>query len=93
MLALSPCEVTRRSASQEILCILCNTFFQYHVHKSKPLVSILCQMNTVHNLTPFFFKIYFNIILPPMRRSPDSFYKELERIYDQFRSTIWKIKI
>jgi hypothetical protein len=35
-----------------------------------PLDSILSQTNAVHILPPYFFKINFNIILPPMPKSP-----------------------
>ena len=31
--------------------------------------SIISQINPVHNLPQYFFKIHFNIILPPMQRS------------------------
>jgi len=35
------------------------------------LDSILSQLNPVHTLTPYSFKIHFNIILPSMSRSPN----------------------
>jgi hypothetical protein len=36
--------------------------FNFRVHKSPSLVSIVSQMNSLHTLTPYF-KIHFNIIL------------------------------
>jgi len=42
----------------------------YHIHNSLPLVLIFSQFNTLHILTPYFFKIHFNIILPTMLTSP-----------------------
>jgi hypothetical protein len=41
----------------------------YSVHKSPPPVPILCQVNLIHTLNPYFPKIHFNIILRSMRRS------------------------
>jgi hypothetical protein len=32
------------------------------IHKSSPVTLILTEMNTAHSLTPYFSKIYFNII-------------------------------
>jgi hypothetical protein len=52
------------SARQEILLLLLNPTAHYHVHKSPPLVSILSQIYPVHNVTPYYFNINFNIILP-----------------------------
>jgi hypothetical protein len=40
------------------------------VHKDPSPAFILCQINTVHIITSYFFKIYFNIILPSTCRSP-----------------------
>jgi hypothetical protein len=50
----SSCETDSDSASQETVI-----FF----HKNLPLDTILKQINTVHILTHYFFKIYFNIIV------------------------------
>jgi hypothetical protein len=41
------------------------------VHKSFLLDPFLSQMNPVHNLTPYFCKIYSDIILPFMPLSPE----------------------
>jgi hypothetical protein len=35
----------------------------YRIHNSTPMTPILSQMNPVHTLKSYFFKIYFNIIL------------------------------
>ena len=47
------------AASQEILHLLLNTEVHDHVHKSLPLVCILCHMNPAHISTPLFFNIHF----------------------------------
>jgi hypothetical protein len=58
-----PCEAKRLSARQEIPRLLWNPIVIYHVHKSPPLVSILSQMNPVHNFRPCFPKIRSNVVL------------------------------
>jgi len=62
-------EINGRSGSQEILCLRYPNV-HYRVHKSLPLDPILSRMNPVHILTPFFFKINFNIIPTSKPRSP-----------------------
>jgi hypothetical protein len=58
-------EADSRSASQEIPHLFCNLQAHYRIHNSPPLVRIPSQMTPVHTLTSHFFKIHFNIILPP----------------------------
>ena len=55
--------------NQEISCILRNLKVHYHVHNSPPLFLILMQMNLNHILPPYFFTVYFNIIVLSMSRS------------------------
>jgi hypothetical protein len=47
-------EANSLSGSQEIPRRLWNSEVRYHVHKSLPLVPILCWMNPVHMFTLFF---------------------------------------
>jgi hypothetical protein len=57
-------EASRFSASQEILCLLWNSKFQYRAHKSPPPGAIISQTNPVHAPTSHFLNINLNIILP-----------------------------
>jgi hypothetical protein len=62
-------ETTGGAATLERLSILWNPKVRYRIHTSSPHVPILLQTNPV-NTTPFYlFKIYFNIIYPPMTLS------------------------
>jgi len=58
--------------SQEITCLLWNPKVHYCVLKILPLDPVLSQMNPVKILTPYFFKIHFNIIFPCIPR-PSNF--------------------
>jgi hypothetical protein len=66
---LSPCETTSCSATLELPNVVWNTKVHYRVHASPPLVSILSQINLVHNIPSDFSKIHFNIVIPPMQKS------------------------
>jgi hypothetical protein len=50
--------------SQEILRILWNLKVHYRVHKGRPLVPNLSQMNPVHSFLLYFPKIQTNIKIP-----------------------------
>jgi hypothetical protein len=63
-------EADSRLICQEIPYLLWNAKVHYHVHKNPPMVPILSQMNLVHILTPYVFKVHFSIILPSMLSSP-----------------------
>jgi hypothetical protein len=56
------------AAGQEIRRLLRNQNARCRFHKSPPLAPILCQMNAIHILTPYFPKIHFNITLPSTPR-------------------------
>jgi hypothetical protein len=47
--------------ANEIPCLSWNPKVHYHAHKSLPLVPRMSHMDSVHTLTPYFFKIHFNI--------------------------------
>jgi len=54
------------SVSQAIDHLLWTLKLHYYVHKSPPQNPIPSNVNPVHTLTSYSFKIYFNIILPSM---------------------------
>jgi hypothetical protein len=62
-------EAISQSDSQEISCQLWSPNVRCRVFKRPPLVPVLSQMNIIQKLTPYFFKKYFNIILPFTPRS------------------------
>lgn len=49
--------------SQQLLMYCRNVLPDYHFCKCLPLASILSYMNPTHNLTPYFVKTHFNIII------------------------------
>jgi len=56
--------------SLQIPHLLWNLKIHYHIQESLPLDPILSQKNPVHTLTPYFFKIHFNITIPSTHVSP-----------------------
>jgi hypothetical protein len=54
-------EANRSSGSQEIPQILCNKKVHYRIHKDPSPISILNQINLVHNFPYHLLKIYLNI--------------------------------
>jgi len=57
-------EANSHSASQEIPRLLRNPKDHYCLHKSRPLVPLLCHVHPVHIFQPYFHKIQSNIIFP-----------------------------
>jgi hypothetical protein len=52
----------------------------YHVHTSKPPVSVLSEMNRFKVLVPYFFEIHFNIIVTSVPRSQVASFKLVFRL-------------
>jgi len=69
----SPSKSNRRTACQEILCLLWDLKVYFSVHKSSPLAFILRQTDPIHALWLYFCKIHSNIILLHTPRSPKWF--------------------
>jgi hypothetical protein len=64
-----PWEANSHSASQEVSRFSRNPKVHYRVQKCLPLDPILGYLISVNILTPYFFKIHFNIILPSVPKS------------------------
>ena len=62
-------DADKSSAIRAVPLILWNTQSYYRVHKIRPLVRILSQINPVHALPTGFFNIPFNTTLPSTPRS------------------------
>jgi hypothetical protein len=60
---LSPSwEAANCAATRELRSILWNPKVYYRVHKSPPLISILSQIDPIHTIPSYLFKIHFNIV-------------------------------
>lgn len=62
-------EVNSRSLRQQIPRLLWNRKAHYHAQKSSSQGSIQSQINSLHTLQTYIFKIHFNIFLPSKPRS------------------------
>jgi hypothetical protein len=66
LMELSPSwEAANCAATQELPSVLWNPKVHYRVHKSPLLVPILSQIDPIHIIPSFSFKIHFNIVHPP----------------------------
>jgi hypothetical protein len=55
-------EAANCAVTQELPSIFRNPKVHYRVHKSPPLVTILCQIDPVHTISSYLSKIHFNIV-------------------------------
>jgi hypothetical protein len=58
-------EADSRAAIQQLPNILWNPKVHYRAHENHPLVLILSQIDPVHNIASYLYKIHFNIVHPP----------------------------
>lgn len=61
------CKANISSAFEKIPRILWSRGFHYRVHQGHPLASSVSQINPIHNLEYYSFKLHFNIVLPSIR--------------------------
>jgi hypothetical protein len=62
-------QANSHSVSWEIKRSSWNSKVHYRVHKTPPVGPVLLQMNPVHTLTSYYYKIHFNITLPFLNSS------------------------
>jgi len=65
-----PWEAHSNEAVQEIYRILWNPEVHYGLRKISSRDPIISQINLVHARIPYFYKVYYNIILPSTLLSP-----------------------
>jgi hypothetical protein len=65
----SPRVAGSSSANQKMTHLLWSPKVHYHMQNNLLMDPILCQINPVHTLAPFFLKIHLNIILQTVPRS------------------------
>jgi hypothetical protein len=66
-------EVNISSDRQEIRRLLLNTKVRYRIPNSPSIIPILSQMNPLHIVGHYFFKINFGRLLPSSSRFPKMF--------------------
>jgi hypothetical protein len=58
-------EAANCAATQEIPCILWNPKVYFRDHKSAPLIPIPSEINPIHTIPSYLYKIHFNIVRSP----------------------------
>jgi hypothetical protein len=72
---LSPSwEAPNWATTQQLPSILWNMKVHYRVHKNLPLVPILSQLDPVHTIPSYLYKMYFNTVHPPTSWSSYRFF-------------------